>query len=119
MPDSDVEFMDVKIGSQFFFNGYPVELISVGNLLVAGGNRVEVITLQKLEETAEELTPLQKLMEVLTESQFTPPVAREIIGAALGRLITKVSDLTEQECDVAEAAINSAVLDREQLKEQR
>ena len=59
-----------------------------------------------------EKTPQQRLALALADSQFTPPRAREIIGAALGRLVTQVSALNEEDTEKAIAAVESAVADR-------
>jgi hypothetical protein len=63
----------------------------------------------------EKRTPLQRLVNTLADSEFTPQVGREVIGAALGRLVTKVSELTDPDCEKAIVAVESAVADREQL----
>ena len=62
------------------------------------------------------LTPFQRLINTLVESQFTPDVGREIIGAALGRLVPKVSELGPEDCEKAIIAVESAVADRDQLE---
>ena len=114
---SGPEFMDLKIGQPIVLNGYPMELVAVGSLKVAGGQRVEIAQFQRLEEP--QRTPGEILLEFLEESGFQPPEAREIIGAALGRLITKLADIKDSEFVTAEAAIQSAMLDRDQLEEGR
>ena len=114
---SGPEFMDLKIGGVFVLNGYPMELVAVGSLKVAGGQRVEIAQFQRLEEP--QRTPGEILLEFLEESGFQPPEAREIIGAALGKLVTKLDDIKDSEFDAAEAAIQSAMLDRDQLEEGR
>jgi hypothetical protein len=54
------------------------------------------------------------------ECGFTKGVQVDIIKVAIGRdTFRSVADLTDAECDTAEAAIISAVLDREQLEEGR
>lgn len=68
------------------------------------------------EEKEENLTPLQRLINTLVESGFTPEVGREIIGAALGRFVAKVSELSPSDCEKAIVAVESAVADREQLE---
>ncbi len=62
--------------------------------------------------------PAQTLLRVLSDSGFEPAKAREIIGAALGKLITKLSDIDKDEFDAAIASIESAVADRLQLEEE-
>jgi len=63
--------------------------------------------------------PGPNLLSTLSESGFPPAKAREIISAALGRLITKLSDIKEGEYNDAVHAIVSAMLDRDQLEENR
>ncbi len=68
------------------------------------------------EDEEEHLPPLKRLINTLVESQFTPEVGREIIGAALGRFVAKVSELSPADCEKAIVAVESAVADREQLE---
>ena len=67
-------------------------------------------------EDKEERTPLQRLVNALAESQFSPHVGREIIGAALGRIVPKVSELNDEDCEKAIVAVEQAVADRDQLE---
>jgi hypothetical protein len=109
------DFLDMKIGDRFNFNGYPMELISVGNLLVADHQRVEIVILQKLEDQR----PSEKLVEALKESGFSRKVQKEIIEAAIGREdFRAVGQLSDAEASQALEAIWSAVLDRDQLEEE-
>ena len=111
----------IKLGESINLNGYPMELISVGNLLVAENQRVEIAIFQKLEDAPPSPpTPQENLIKVLLECGFTKGVQVDIIKVAIGRdTFRSVADLTDAECDTAEAAIISAVLDREQLEEGR
>ena len=68
------------------------------------------------EEREEHLTPLQRLVNALVESKFTPEIGRQIIGAALDKSVSKVSSLSAEECERAILAVESAVADRDQLE---
>lgn len=67
------------------------------------------------EDDNAERTPLQRLLTTLASSGFTPQVGREIIGAALEKLVPKVSELGDEECELSIRAVESAMLDRDQL----
>ena len=111
---------NIKIGERITLNNYPMELISVGNLLVAENQRVEIAIFQKLEDSPIEATPQEKLIEVLKECGFLKGIQKDIIAAAIGRdTFRNITELSDVECDSAEAAIFGAMLDREQLEENR
>lgn len=59
----------------------------------------------------------EQLLSLLEESKFKPAEAREIIGAALGKLVTKLEDIKGDEYKVAIEAIESAIVDRDMLEE--
>lgn len=112
-----ITFEDIKIGEGLTLNGYPMELLAVGNLLIANHQRVEIVILQKLEGGE---TPWQRLIEVLRGSGFSRKVQREIILAALDvENFTDVKELSEAQCEFAINAIESAMVDRDQLEEDR
>jgi len=108
------EFMDLKLGQSIILNGYPMELVAVGSLLVEGNHRIEIAQFQRLAE--EPLTPAQNLIKVLEECGFTKAIQSDIILSAIGRRVRNVGELSDAECDTVEAAIISAMLDREQLE---
>jgi hypothetical protein len=113
---SESEFLEVKIGDRFEFNGYPMELIAVGNVLVADHQRVEIVTLQKLEDK----TSRGQLADALKESGFTLALQKEIVATAIGREdFRTTAELTVEEATEALEAVWAAVADREQLEEQR
>jgi hypothetical protein len=113
-----VKSLDVKFGETITINGNLMELVAVGNLQVAEHQRVEIAQFQKLEDAPPSKTPQDYLVEVLIESGFNKAIQKDIIAAAIGRdTFRVVADLTNQEADQAEAAIISAVLDRQQLEE--
>ena len=68
------------------------------------------------EEREEHLTALQRLVNALVESKFTPEMGRQVIGAALDKSVSKVSSLSAEECERAILAVESAVADRDQLE---
>ena len=112
---------NLKIGEPITLNGYPMELISVGNLLVAENQRVEIAIFQKLEDSPPPTpTPQENLIGVLKECGFLKGTQKDIIAAAIGRdTFRDIAELTDVECDTAEAAIFGAMLDRDQLEEGR
>ena len=111
------EFMDLKLGQSIILNGYPMELVAVGSLLVEGNHRIEIAQFQRLAE--EPLTPAQNLIKVLEECGFTKAIQSDIILSAIGRRVRNVGELSDAECDTVEAAIISAMLDREQLESEK
>lgn len=112
--------LTVKLGESLTLNGYPMMMLAVGNLKVAGAERVEIVILQKLEEEPEVNPHQESLREVLKTCGFLAGTQKDIIGVAIGRMDFRgVVDLSDAECDTAEAAIISAVLDREQLEREK
>ena len=67
------------------------------------------------EDDNAERTPLQRLLTTLASSGFTPQVGREIIGAALEKLVPKVSELDDEECELAIRAVEVAMVDRDEM----
>lgn len=112
-----IEFMDLKLGQPIILNGYPMELVAVGSLLVEGNHRIEIAQFQRLAE--EPLTPAQNLIKVLEECGFTKAIQSDIILSAIGRRVRNIGELSDAECDTVEAAIISAMLDREQLESEK
>ncbi len=111
---AEVEFLDVKIGDGLRLNGYPMGLLAVGSLLVAGQERVEIVILQRLEDEA---TPRDYLVELLKESGFAPLVLRDIIAAAIGRVMKSTDELNDEEVVVAITAVESAIADDKQMED--
>ncbi len=63
-----------------------------------------------------DLSPQLRLIDALSESGFTLGVQKDIIGAAIGRTSFKsVGDLSNEECEKALTALDSAIADRDQL----
>ena len=111
---SDLTFEDIKIGDGLRLNGYPMELLAVGNLLVADHQRVEIVILQKLEGS-----PGEYLVELMRDSGMAPGVLKNIIAAHIGRDTFRTpADLNEQETQTAILAVESAIADDEQMKEE-
>jgi hypothetical protein len=113
---AEVEFLDIKIGDGLTLNGYPMGLLAVGKLLVADHQRVEIVILQKLEESPESDTPTprQFLVRLLEASGFTNGVLQDILTAAVGRRLQNISELTDDEVLVSIGALESAIADDEQ-----
>jgi hypothetical protein len=72
----------------------------------------------KVTETKQELTKLGKLTQALISSPFTKAVQADIIAAAIGRHVYNLDQLSEGECVSGLRAIESAIADDAQLKEQ-
>ena len=110
---AEIEFLDIKIGDGLRLNGYPMGLLAVGNLLVADHQRIEIVILQRLED---EQPPRDYLVELLRESGFPNGVLQDIITAAIGHMPRNTDDLTDDEVVTAILAVESAIVDREQLQ---
>ena len=111
---AELEFQDLKIGDGLRLNGYPMELLAVGNLLVADHQRVEIVILQKLEEDPD-ATPREYIKRLTEESGFRPDTLREIVKVAVDRYVPRLADLTDDEVLVAIGAIEAAIADEAQL----
>jgi hypothetical protein len=95
-----------------------MELLAVGNLLVADHQRVEIVILQKLEEELETPSPRVYLVELLKESGFAPLVLKTILSAAITRDFKTTDDFTDDEVLVAIGAVEAAIADDEQMREE-
>lgn len=116
----ELEFLDVKIGDGLHLNGYAMELLAVGNLLVADHQRVEIVILQKLvEDTAPTPSPRVYLVQLLKESGFANGVLQDIITAAVDRRVRDIAELTDDEVLVSIGAVEAAIADDEQLQEDK
>ena len=115
MPDTPTDFTDVQLGDRFTFNGFPVELIAVGTLRTEGGP-IEIIQFQRLIE----LNAWERLAEVSEASDFTKPILRKIVKDSLDLPEDfVVSELNADQCEIAILAIESAMVDREQLESEK
>jgi hypothetical protein len=66
----------------------------------------------------EEETPGQQLVGRLSTSPFTLAVQFDIVAAAVGRRVRNIGELSDGECAVALAAIESAIADHAQIEEE-
>jgi len=114
---SDLTFEDIKIGDGLLLNGYPMELLAVGNLLVADHQRVEIVILQKLENT-EPPSPKAYLDELLRECGFAPLVLKNILSGSITHDFKTTADFTDDEVLVAIGAVESAIADDKQMAEE-
>ena len=85
-------------------------------LTLPTGERDPDADVYDVRKEGEELSPQLRLIDALGESGFTLGVQKDIIGAAIGRTSFKsVGDLSNEECETALTALDSAIADRDQL----
>ncbi len=70
---------------------------------------------QEMEKVSDQ-TPAQYLIELLKSWPMAKGVKQDVIHAAIGRVVTNVSDLTDAEIVTATLAIEQAMADDEQLE---
>jgi hypothetical protein len=67
---------------------------------------------------AGELSPFAQLIDTLVNSGFTMAVQFAIVEAGVGRRVTDMNQLSAEEIEAAQHAIESAMVDRDQLQEE-
>ena len=68
---------------------------------------------------SEELSPFAQLIDTLVNSGFLLPVQFDIVKTAIGRSITDINQLNDEEIVKAMLAVESAIADRDQLESEK
>ena len=81
-------------------------------------SREEMEKVERGTNVTTEATPLEELFTLLTNCGFTKAVQSDIILAAIGRRVRDLSELKDDELPTVIHAIESAMVDRDQLAEE-